>query len=244
MFPLWFFPFLMFDIICIDYIAFNLLKVSLLLYNTAFFITNAIRDHIYEANCLLLKVANIKSQTQSQYKFLKTINYFLAVHTEITVQVQYVNHKVWANILLVALVTQIPINVYFCYRLIYTRKSYSALENSVIYIILFIQFWFVSGSLTPLAKYSREIHCSWHCLPSIQRLISGRYIILKLKYLNLFERITCKEMKYGHTIGHTNKTITYSTILEIFVIYFGFLLFVFKFLHRFQMHLNMSNNVV
>ena len=175
--------------------------------------------HLNEATARLKQLLQHYRKSQKLLKKTKShytqycLCYFLQEHTKMVVVVNTVNVELWGGILWYTVLLNVPTNVYLLYRFLHLY-NHPGIQQMIILFILIVQFGMIFIALLALASASKAFHKAKAFLPAVQlSLAEDRYLLYKLKYMELFERVN-SEKKYGNTIG-SMATVTYSVAFEV-----------------------------
>nr|XP_027201971.1 uncharacterized protein LOC113795928 [Dermatophagoides pteronyssinus] len=140
------------------------------------------------------------------------------------------NGTIWANVILFALFSNLPINIIAIYRVLYTPMNMETLMIHIVFINL--QISTIMLTLFPMTKQNKMMHQGKHYLPRIQiSLKRSHQYNMKIKTLELYERLTSSKQQFGFSIGQIH-IINLKYFVEIFMSYVGLILVMFNFLSK------------
>lgn len=227
----WFKPLIIIDVIVFCYLIAQMVRLSLFSFSITMHASVSYGGHFKVQNRLLQNSLNNSRLrvTNSTAMLAKTLSLFIQDHTHVSMIIVYVDHDVWAKVLAVAILCQCPSNVYIFNRIIVEGINVDiGISFIITWTIMINQIVMLLTSFLLMARYSKIItYRSARLLPSVQYYISARYPTLKIKCLDIYERITQKQI--GVSLG-PNDTCTYRMVYQVFYNLINLFRILFKFI--------------
>lgn len=144
-----------------------------------------------------------------QFWHLKDI---LHEHNQICFSIIIGNRQMWSRVLFVYLSMNVPANIYLFSYLLLDRKA-EIYSNSLICLIIVLQFLATIIILTPVASCCKAVHGIAKYLPATQWRIGPNWMAYKLKYDDLLKNLLYGP-KYAITFGAISE-VTYKNTFEV-----------------------------
>ena len=213
---LWFYPFIVLDLLIFSHLLVHLVALSLLMVWCATICSLLYICHL--GGTVNRLIVSIHRRTFFAYRVESIVSrrlwFILVEHTSTAIKLLTVNRELWSSIVYLTVLVHVPSNAYLQFRLWAHSSALSGAQQTVTRAILANQFFFVLAAFLLLSKASAAFHRCARYLPALQcSVISKEEVRLKLKYMQLYERVNSEE-KYGITIGPTS-TITYLSTCQV-----------------------------
>lgn len=215
-FPLWLYPVGGFDLLLLTYLLANMVGLSLLLVWCA--VVSSVLYIRHLGGTMNRYLVGIIRKAIFAYRVDSIVSrrlwFILVEHTGITIKLLTLNRELWSSVVYLTVLVHVPCNAYLQFRLWAHSVVFSGRQQIVTLIILANQLFFILSAFLLLSKSSAAFHrCARH-LPALQcSVISKTEVLLKLKYMQLYERVN-SDQKYGITMGPTS-TITYLSTCQV-----------------------------
>ena len=159
------------------------------------------------------------------------LKYFLGEHHKFSQQIDCANRKLISSSLFWIIITEIPVNIYFIYRVIYYELV--ELEMLVTVLVLLAHSLLLSLILIPMAYCNEGFYKVAQHFPNVQFVIlnSSENVTLKLKYEGLYDRLVEARIRIGFSMGPV-RTIRFYTLVEFVLAYVLYLLCIFGLLRH------------
>ncbi|XP_027201971.2 uncharacterized protein LOC113795928 [Dermatophagoides pteronyssinus] len=171
-------------------IAHILIRNSIIYLNMATISQIYLLKRLKFLNQLMFRLA----ERQCKKYYMNRLDEFL--YSQYRQQITYIcrmignsNGTIWANVILFALFSNLPINIIAIYRVLYTPMNMETLMIHIVFINL--QISTIMLTLFPMTKQNKMMHQGKHYLPRIQiSLKRSHQYNMKIKTLELYERLT------------------------------------------------------
>jgi len=221
----WYFlvwTFVDFGLIC--YQLMRMLKVAFFMICFAVMALIVQGGHVQELNRLVVKLIRLLNQTTAvdeqrhsvQVGLQRTVlTRFLVDHTRICIVLIDANKQVFGPVMFCFMLTNVPINVYLISR--FLLKPNFAFEFFITCIAFITQLLAINVTMTTLAANCKIMHSPIRFIPALQQVVRARESLqLKLRFLELYSRLSTGSPQYGISIGELH-TITPMKIYEVFM---------------------------
>ncbi|KAH7643360.1 hypothetical protein DERF_011650 [Dermatophagoides farinae] len=140
------------------------------------------------------------------------------------------NHTIWANVILFALISNLPINIMATYRILYRPMNMQSLMLHILFVN--VQILTIILTLFPMAEQNRLMHRSKRYMPRMQMSLErSNQIGIKIKTLEMYERLTSSKQQFGFSIGRIH-IINHKYFFEILMSYVALMLMTFEFFSK------------
>lgn len=191
----------------------NVLQLTVFFVSCSWYGSTVFTGHL---NALYSKVKQlIKTNKRNCFislKHLNDVNQLMAEHNKVCYLVLCGSQKLFSNILLIFVLTNVPNNVYIIWRIIFQRQSF--VDFLVFWTIVLIQMIAAVLVFGPVAYQCKIFHQPAKFLSILQNNLSGhQWLMTKLK-LDDFNHRIIQGPKISVSIGFL-KAVTYKTSLEV-----------------------------
>lgn len=192
-----------------------LVQCGILMVYTGIFASMVYGTHLKELHFLLEKIRK-QIGTQPTFKLNSfqhlLLNFTYQEHTSIAYKVIYSNRNLWGDALFSNLLVAIPSNSYMvCLLLLENRFNY--FDRLAILTTITIHLILTAIPMIQMASVSGQLHATRKHIVSIQAGMGKKYLSSKLKYDDLFGRLTYGP-RQGFTLGPMF-SLSYNSLFEV-----------------------------